>query len=370
MVFILSVFSLFYCFALSKAQEKEKTMKNATVNTINANTVAAAIVRANKAKRVSLNRVDKALGKGKDGKYRMNGNTYDNKTDICTALQVNVCTINRRVGEIGMDIEEATDFPRFAVFGAGNDRPIIPNPPHDAATEAYWPIPTSPLRWAQSKRFGYDCNSKKWVDPIIRTTGAKPRKLRYDSFSQMCAVHKRHTDFVRYGIELGLTLKEALTIPYNIPDERGMEIVDPVTQKKFTAFNMNEAIKKVLDARGLSDRRSSVNSRAIWKHMILDGDTFETALFWVIAGIGPKKTYKARYIGAEYGCVIFRDGQYVSTYWVDPNSGRRFGSFPKMCKCYMTTPARVETALKKGMALGTALIKTGLKPARGAKEVL
>lgn len=103
--------------------------------------------------------------------------------------------------------------------------------------------------------------------------------------------------------------------------------------------------------------------------MILEGDTFNTVLFKVVDGIGPKKTRHARYVDSKYGYVIFRDGQYTSTYWVDPNNGRTFESFPKMCKCYMTTPARVETALKKGMALGTALIKTGLKPARGAKEV-
>jgi len=339
-----------------------------SVSTSASTTMTPEFARALKARRNQLAKVDKALGKQKDGKYKISGNTYENKTDACVAGRINPCTANRRIGEYGMSYEAATDLPRFSVMKKGNDRPVIGKKPADAATDAYWPVPLPNDFGLMSKKYGYDSKINRWVDPIFKfkeKTGT--RHLRYNSFAQMCAVHSRHKGFVLLCIELGMTLKEALDVSYQVPDELGMQLTDPVLKKSFVAFSMNDAVRKVLVARGLSER--TLNPRAIWKYMILDHASFEEALFRAIGEIGPKRSYKARYIGSEYGFVVFHDGKYTSSYWVDPNTGRKFESFPKMCKCYVTTPARVETALKNGMALGTALVKTGLPLARDAKEV-
>lgn len=346
-------------------------MKTATMNTtVNA---APAIVKANKARRERMNRVDVALGKQANGKYVVNGVTYDSKTDACVAGRINVGTANKRMGEYGLSYDEATDFPRFSVMMQGNDRPSIPQAPmtpNDAATEAYWAVPLPTDIGLMTKKYGYDTKEGKWMDPMWKTKGKRGgRYLRYASFSQMCANHKRHKGFVLLCIELGMTLKEALEYSYQVPDELGVNITDPVLKQSFIAFSIHQAITKSLSARGMADRTSSINPRTIWKYMILDEISFEEALFKAIGEIGPKKTYKARFIGQEYGFTILHDGKYTSSYWVDPNTGRKFESFPKMCKCYATTPARVETALKKGVTLGTALKDTGLQLSRGAKEV-
>lgn len=343
------------------------TTISATVN------CTPAMAKANKAKRERMNRVDKALGKQENGKYLVNGIEYDTKTDACISGRINISTANKRMGEYGLSYNEATDFPRFSVMIKGNDRPSIPQlplTPNDAATEAYWAVPLLTDIGLMSKKYGYNDKEKKWVDPLWKTKGQRGgRYLRYDSFSQMCANHKRHKGFVLLCVELGMTLKEAMEYSYQVPDELGMKITDNVLKQSFVAFSIHQAIKKVMEARGMADRITSVNPRTIWKYMILESLTFEEALFKVVGEIGPKKTYKARYIGAEYGFTILHDGKYTSSYWVDPNTGRRFESFPKMCKCYATTPARVETALKNGTALGTALIDTGLPLSRSAKEV-
>lgn len=352
-------------------------MKKNTVN--NTNTTASAnapvmsfeLVRASKARRNRMKRVDKALGKGADGKYHVNGITYDTKVEACIAGRINVCTVNARVGEIGLTYNQATDFPRFAVMQSGNDRPSIPTAPrkaHDASADAYWAVPLQTVRWSMTKDFGYDKKSGKWIDPVWMDR--KGKSLRYDSLAQMAANHKRHLDFVRYGVRLGYSLKEILEFDYSqVPNELGMEIHDPDTQTYFVAFSITDSIRKALAARGMSDRFSSVNRRTIWKYMLLEKASFEEALFRAVAEIGPKKIRKARYIGAEYGYVLLHSGSYSSGFWVDPNTGRRFETFPRMCKCYATTPARVETALKNGSALGTALVKTGVPLSRGAKEV-
>lgn len=380
MVFILSVFSLFYCFALSKAQEKEKTMRknNKNIATATASTTASIPFktfeqeRADKAAKLRKKKLDKALGRGKDGKYHISGNVYQNRTDACLAGRITISSAITRIAEAGMTYGEATDFPRFAVMEKGNDRPSIPQPPRqlfDATKDPYLTLSPEAKLWARMKPYNYDPKANEWVDPLWKNKG---RALRYKTIEQMARNHGKLESFVREGVFRGFTLKEILAYDLqsaNVPTNLGTLLTDPATGSQFWAFSIGDARMQMAEARGMVDRVSAIDYRKIWKLILLDKMSFDEALSKCFDDLGPKQVLKPKYEDAQYGYVVLQSGNYVSKYWVDPNTGTKFQTFGAMCKAYVTTPAKIKKELAKGTALGTALVKTGVPLSRGAKEV-